>query len=80
MVTAHSLEPRRPWKAEQLGGGYRVSSWIERTRLQHADAVIAVSDGHARRRPRLLPAARPAPVHVVRNGIDTELWYPEPGA
>src|SRR5690606_14862181 len=43
--TAHSLEPRRPWKAEQLGGGYRISSWSERNAMEHADAVIAVSEG-----------------------------------
>src|SRR3954470_5344726 len=45
VATAHSLEPRRPWKAEQLGGGYRVSSWVERTAYEAADAIIAVSDG-----------------------------------
>ena len=45
VVTAHSLEPLRPWKAEQLGGGYRVSSWIEKTAFEAADAVIAVSGG-----------------------------------
>jgi len=45
VVTAHSLEPRRPWKAEQLGGGYRLSSWVERTSYESADAVIAVSAG-----------------------------------
>ncbi|HTI25998.1 MAG TPA: glycosyltransferase, partial [Kutzneria sp.] len=45
VITAHSLEPRRPWKAEQLGGGYRLSSWVERTAYESADAIIAVSDG-----------------------------------
>ncbi|MCC5582276.1 glycosyltransferase, partial [Microtetraspora sp. AC03309] len=45
VLTAHSLEPLRPWKAEQLGGGYRVSSWVERTAIEAADAVIAVSSG-----------------------------------
>ena len=50
VVTAHSLEPRRPWKAEQLGGGYRLSSWVERTAYEHADAVIAVSEGMRGRR------------------------------
>ena len=59
VVTAHSLEPRRPWKAEQLGGGYRLSSWVERTAYEAADAVIAVSEGMRARRPRLLPGARP---------------------
>ena len=58
-VTAHSLEPLRPWKAEQLGGGYALSSWAERTAYEGAAAVIAVSDGHARRHPALLPGRRP---------------------
>ncbi len=58
VVTAHSLEPLRPWKAEQLGGGYRLSSWIERTAFEDADAVIAVSDGHAPRHPALLSLDR----------------------
>ena len=61
VVTAHSLEPRRPWKLEQLGGGYRVSSWIERAAYADADAVIAVSDGMRSRRPGLLPVPRPGP-------------------
>ena len=59
VMTAHSLEPLRPWKAEQLGGGYALSSWAERTAIEAADAVIAVSGGHARRHPRLLPGAGP---------------------
>ena len=59
VVTAHSLEPLRPWKAEQLGGGYRLSSWVERTAFEDADAVIAVSDGHAPRHPALLSVDRP---------------------
>ncbi len=59
VVTAHSLEPLRPWKAEQLGGGYQVSSWIEKTAFEAADAVIAVSARHARRHPALLPAIDP---------------------
>ena len=58
VVTAHSLEPLRPWKAEQLGGGYRVSSWIEKTAFEAADAVIAVSDGMRARHPAQLPGAR----------------------
>ncbi|MBF6150558.1 glycosyltransferase, partial [Nocardia nova] len=48
VLTAHSLEPRRPWKAEQLGGGYRLSSWSERNAVEHADAIIAVSAGMRR--------------------------------
>ena len=76
VVTAHSLEPLRPWKAEQLGGGYRVSSWIEKTAFEGAAAVIAVS--HAMRRDilRSYPALEPAKVHVVHNGIDLEGWKP----
>ncbi|MGA5465781.1 glycogen synthase [Mycobacterium sp. NPDC050041] len=76
VLTAHSLEPMRPWKAEQLGGGYRVSSWVERTAVEAADAVIAVSAGMRADVLRTYPALSPARVHVVRNGIDTEVWYP----
>jgi len=74
VVTAHSLEPLRPWKAEQLGGGYRVSSWIEKTAFEAADAVIAVSAGMARDILRSYPAIDPARVQVVHNGIDLERW------
>jgi hypothetical protein len=59
VVTTHSLEPLRPWKREQLGGGYALSSFCERTALEGADAIIAVSRGHARRRPRELPGVDP---------------------
>ena len=76
VVTAHSLEPRRPWKAEQLGGGYRVSSWVERTAYQAADAVIAVSEGMRADVLDCYPALDPARVHVVRNGIDTAAYHP----
>jgi len=76
VVTAHSLEPLRPWKAEQLGGGYRVSSWIERTAYEAADAVIAVSDGMKRDILRSYPALDDARVHTVYNGIDLEAWAP----
>ena len=76
VVTAHSLEPLRPWKAEQLGGGYRVSSWIEQTAFEGAAAVIAVSDGMRRDILRSYPALDPAKVHVVHNGIDLERWKP----
>ncbi len=76
VLTAHSLEPMRPWKAEQLGGGYRVSSWVERTAVEAADAVIAVSSGMRDDVLRTYPALDPNRVHVVRNGIDTEVWYP----
>ncbi len=76
VVTAHSLEPLRPWKAEQLGGGYRVSSEIERTAFESADAVIAVSAGMRADILRCYPAIDPARVHVVHNGIDLERWKP----
>ena len=76
VLTAHSLEPMRPWKAEQLGGGYRVSSWVERTAVEAADAVIAVSSGMRNDVLATYPALDPARVHVVRNGIDTAVWFP----
>jgi alpha-maltose-1-phosphate synthase len=76
VVTAHSLEPLRPWKAEQLGGGYRVSSFIEQSAFEGAAAVIAVSDGMRRDILRSYPALDPAKVHVVHNGIDLERWMP----
>ena len=79
VVTAHSLEPRRPWKLEQLGGGYRVSSWIERSAYLAADGVIAVSDGMRADVLDCYPDLDPARVHVVRNGIDTELYQPDLG-
>jgi starch synthase len=76
VVTAHSLEPRRPWKAEQLGGGYRVSSWVERTAYEHADAIIAVSDGMRVDVVDCYPTVHPDRVHVMRNGIDANTYYP----
>lgn len=78
VLTAHSLEPMRPWKAEQLGGGYRVSSWVEKTAVEAADAVIAVSSGMRDDVLHTYPALDPNRVHVVRNGIDTDVWYPAP--
>jgi alpha-maltose-1-phosphate synthase len=77
VVTAHSLEPQRPWKAEQLGGGYRVSSWAERTAYEAADAVIAVSEGMRADVLSSYPTLDPAKVHVVYNGIDTEFYRPD---
>lgn len=74
VVTAHSLEPLRPWKAEQLGGGYKVSSWIESTAFAGADAVIAVSDGMRRDIVRSYPFLDESKVHTVYNGIDLERW------
>jgi starch synthase len=79
VLTAHSLEPMRPWKAEQLGGGYRVSSWVEKTAIETADAVIAVSSGMRDDVLKTYPALDPNRVHVVRNGIDTDVWYPVEG-
>jgi starch synthase len=76
VVTAHSLEPLRPWKAEQLGGGYRISSEIERTAFEAADAVIAVSHGMRSDILRSYPAIDPARVRVVHNGIDLDRWHP----
>jgi len=77
VVTAHSLEPQRPWKAEQLGGGYRVSSWVERTAYEAADAVVAVSRGMAADILEAYPALDPARVHVIHNGIDADFYRPD---
>ncbi|MGD9620239.1 MAG: glycogen synthase [Mycolicibacterium sp.] len=77
VLTAHSLEPMRPWKAEQLGGGYRISSWVEETAVEAADAVIAVSAGMRDDVLRAYPVLDADRVHVVRNGIDTTAWYPD---
>ena len=76
VVTAHSLEPMRPWKAEQLGGGYAVSGWAERTAYEAAAGVIAVSSAMRDDVLRSYPAVDPDRVSVVHNGIDTELWSP----
>ncbi len=76
VVTAHSLEPRRPWKAEQLGGGYRLSSWVERSAYLAADAVIAVSHGMRTDVLDAYPELDPARVHVVGNGVDAEAYAP----
>jgi glycogen synthase len=77
-LTVHSLEPLRPWKREQLGGGYDVSSWVERTALETADAVVAVSQ---ETRADVLRhfAVDPARIHVIHNGIDAEFYHPDPG-
>lgn len=76
VATSHSLEPARPWKAEQLGGGYQVSSWAERTACEAADAVIAVSAASRRDVLAAYPALDPGRVHVVHNGIDTDVYRP----
>jgi starch synthase len=78
VVTAHSLEPRRPWKADQLGGGYRLSSWAERTAYLSADAVIAVSRGMKLDVLDAYPELDPDRVHVVGNGVDAEAYRPTP--
>jgi starch synthase len=74
VVTAHSLEPLRPWKAEQLGGGYAISSFAERTSYLGASAVIAVSAAMRDDVLHAYPDVDPAKVHVVHNGIDTDSW------
>ncbi|WP_191877659.1 glycogen synthase [Streptomyces filipinensis] len=79
VVTAHSLEPLRPWKAEQLGGGYALSGWAERTAIEAADAVVAVSGAMREDILACYPALDPAAVHVVHNGIDTRLYRPDHG-
>ncbi|HSL56653.1 MAG TPA: glycogen synthase [Acidimicrobiales bacterium] len=78
VVTAHSLEPLRPWKAEQLGGGYAVSSWCERTSFEAAAAIIAVSGGMRDDILRVYPGLDPDRVHVIHNGIDTDTYRPVP--
>ncbi|PHX60487.1 MAG: glycogen synthase [Actinobacteria bacterium] len=78
VLTAHSLEPLRPWKQEQLGGGYLVSSWVERTAYASADAIIAVSNGMRTDVLNTYPFIDPTKVHVIHNGIDTELYSPDP--
>ncbi|MFE2638005.1 glycogen synthase [Streptomyces scopuliridis] len=79
VMTAHSLEPLRPWKAEQLGGGYALSSWAERTAVEGADAVIAVSRGMRDDILACYPSLDPDRVRVVHNGIDTRLYRPDRG-
>ncbi|WP_448613954.1 glycogen synthase [Modestobacter sp. URMC 112] len=76
VVTAHSLEPRRPWKADQLGGGYRLSSWVERTAYDSADAVVAVSRGMRADVLDVYPDLDPAKVVVVGNGVDAQAYRP----
>ena len=78
VVTVHSLEPLRPWKAEQLGGGYALSSWCERTAVQDAAAVVAVSDGMRADVLAAYPEVAPERVRVIRNGIDTREYAPDP--
>ena len=80
VVTTHSLEPMRPWKAEQLGGGgYALSSFCERTGIEAADAVVAVSNAMRQDVRAAYPQVDPERLHVVYNGIDTDQYRPDPG-
>src|SRR5215218_6248764 len=79
VATVHSLEPLRPWKAEQLGGGYALSSFCERVALEGADAVIAVSEGMRRDILECYPAIAPERVRVIYNGIDATEYAPDTG-
>lgn len=76
IVSAHSLEPLRPWKADQLGGGYQISSWAEKTAYEGAAAIIAVSDGMRSDVLSCYPDIDPAKVVTIRNGVDTDQWRP----
>jgi starch synthase len=78
VTTVHSLEPLRPWKAEQLGGGYALSSWCEKIALEGADTVIAVSKGSREDILAAYPAVDPGKVTVVYNGIDADEYQPDP--
>jgi starch synthase len=79
VMTTHSLEPRRPWKAEQLGGGYQVALFCERTAIEAADAVVAVSAGMRDDVLGVYPDVDPRRVEVIHNGIDTDAWRPDRG-
>ena len=76
IVSAHSLEPLRPWKAEQLGGGYQISSWAEKTSYEAAAAIIAVSDGMRADVLAAYPDVDPKKVVTIRNGVDTSKFAP----
>ena len=76
IVSAHSLEPLRPWKAEQLGGGYKISSWAEKTAFESAAAIIAVSDGMRADVINAYPTIDPSKVVTIRNGVDTIKFAP----
>jgi starch synthase len=79
VMTVHSLEPLRPWKAEQLGGGYALSSWAEKVAATSAAAVVAVSDGMRADVHAAYPGIPPERIRVIRNGIDTSQYAPDPG-
>ena len=76
VITAHSLEPLRPWKADQLGGGYKISSWAEKSSYENADAIIAVSDGMRADVLSAYPNVDPAKVVTIRNGVDVDRFKP----
>jgi starch synthase len=78
IVSAHSLEPLRPWKAEQLGGGYQISSWAEKTAYESAAAIISVSDGMRADVLSAYPDVDPSKVHTIRNGVDVAKFAPNP--
>ncbi len=78
VVSAHSLEPLRPWKAEQLGGGYQISSWAERSAYEAANAIIAVSDGMRADVLTAYPNLDPQKVITIRNGVDVTKFAPNP--
>jgi starch synthase len=76
IMSAHSLEPRRPWKIEQLGSGYQLSSWVERSAMEGATAIIAVSNAMRSDVLSAYPNLDPSKVHTIRNGVDTEKFAP----
>ncbi|GAA2318735.1 glycogen synthase [Streptomyces kunmingensis] len=80
VMTMHSLEPLRPWKAEQLGGGYALSSWMERTAIASADRIVAVSAAMREDVLRVYPQVAPERVRVIHNGIDPDVYRPDPEA
>ncbi len=79
VVTLHSLEPLRPWKADQLGGGYALSCFCEKTSVEAADAVVAVSNAMAEDALAAYPAVDPSRIEVIHNGIDPDVYRPDPG-
>lgn len=78
IITAHSLEPDRPWKADQLGGGYRLSSWAEKTAYEGADAIVAVSNGMKKDILKAYPSLDANKIHTILNGVDTLVYKPTP--
>ncbi len=79
VLTTHSLEPLRPWKVEQLGNAYHLSSWIEANGIREADAVVAVSQETRKDVLRCFPEVDPGKVHVIHNGIDLQQYRKDPG-